>query len=278
MREEARRLRIEGWRRADICRVLGIKDSSTFANWIKDLPVPPGVRTRRIDPALKEKALLLRSEGRSYRDIQEVTGVSRSTLSEWLKNVPITDEHRAALKDLQRSASQRRGDAQRARRIARQSHTRDQARDGFGPRTDRDLFVAGVAVYWAEGAKRKPWREGSDRVSFINSDSQMIRLFVDWLRLLGIGTDQLVFRLQIHEGADIDRATEFWARTVQVPESEFRRPTLKRHNPTSSRKNQGDSFFGCLRIDVRRSSELYRRIEGSQREPGGPVSRPFGPP
>jgi len=39
-------------------------------------------------------------------------------------------------------------------------------------------------------------------------------------------------------------------------------PTLKRHNPKTVRKNVGDSYRGCLRINVRRSSGLYRRIEG----------------
>jgi hypothetical protein len=28
------------------------------------------------------------------------------------------------------------------------------------------------------------------------------------------------------------------------------------------RKNTGENYHGCLRIDVRRSSSLYRRIEG----------------
>jgi len=36
----------------------------------------------------------------------------------------------------------------------------------------------------------------------------------------------------------------------------------QRHNPKTVRKNTGDEYHGCLRIDVRRSSGLYRRIEG----------------
>jgi hypothetical protein len=28
------------------------------------------------------------------------------------------------------------------------------------------------------------------------------------------------------------------------------------------RKNTGDDYHGCLRIEVRRSSDLYRQIEG----------------
>ena len=37
---------------------------------------------------------------------------------------------------------------------------------------------------------------------------------------------------------------------------------LKRHNPKTVRKNVGEGYHGCLRIDVRRSGDLYRRIEG----------------
>ena len=43
---------------------------------------------------------------------------------------------------------------------------------------------------------------------------------------------------------------------------QFRRPTLKRHNPTTIRKNTGDDYHGCLRVEVRRSADLYRQIEG----------------
>src|SRR5215472_12411772 len=44
--------------------------------------------------------------------------------------------------------------------------------------------------------------------------------------------------------------------------AQFSDPTLKRHNPKTVRKNVGDDYHGCLRIDVRRSAGLYRRIEG----------------
>jgi hypothetical protein len=49
---------------------------------------------------------------------------------------------------------------------------------------------------------------------------------------------------------------------TEAPADQFRRPTLKRHNPKSVRKNVGADYHGCLRIDVRRSADLYRRIEG----------------
>jgi hypothetical protein len=68
--------------------------------------------------------------------------------------------------------------------------------------------------------------------------------------------------LYIHENADVERAQVFWLALTGAEKDQFRRPTLKRHNPKTIRKNSGDTYHGCLRIDVRRSSHFYREIEG----------------
>ncbi len=79
---------------------------------------------------------------------------------------------------------------------------------------------------------------------------------------LGVAPEQLIFRIYIHEDADAEAAQRFWLDVAQAHPAQFRRPTLKRHNPKTVRKNTGDGYHGCLRIDVRRSSGLYRQIEG----------------
>ena len=127
---------------------------------------------------------------------------------------------------------------------------------------ESELFVAGLAAYWAEGAKAKPWRAGGESVTFINSDPDMIRLFVAWLELLGVSRDRLVCRLSIHETADIQGATEYWSQLVGISASEFRKASLKRHNPATVRHNTGQTYRGCLVIYVRRSTDLYRSIAG----------------
>jgi hypothetical protein len=99
-------------------------------------------------------------------------------------------------------------------------------------------------------------------VQFINSDPDMIRLFLAWLNLLGVARDRLVLRISIHESADVDAATQFWAAVADVPPERFRRPTLKRHKPATGRKNVGADYHGCLIVYVRRSTDLNRRIAG----------------
>ena len=120
--------------------------------------------------------------------------------------------------------------------------------------------MAGVVAYWAEGSKAKPWRQG-EQVDFINSDPDMIRLFLRWLALLGIGNERLVFTVSIHESADVPAAERYWA-SVVGSDAQFRRPVLKRHNAKTVRKNTGDDYHGCLVVYVRRSTELSRQIAG----------------
>lgn len=95
----------------------------------------------------------------------------------------------------------------------------------------------------------------------MNSDPRMIKLFLAWLDLLGIHKARTVFRVQIHESADLETALRFWSDVVGVGTSEFR-VTLERHNPVTRRKNVGDSYRGCLIVYVTRSTELGRQIAG----------------
>ena len=80
--------------------------------------------------------------------------------------------------------------------------------------------------------------------------------------MTGTPCTDATFRVCIHESADIDAAQRFWLEVTGASVDQFQRPTLKHHNPRTVRKNTGEDYHGCLRIDVRRSSGLYRRIEG----------------
>ena len=78
----------------------------------------------------------------------------------------------------------------------------------------------------------------------------------------GIPRSDLAFQLQIHETADVASAERFWLALTGARPEQFCKTSLKRHNPATTRKNTSDYYHGCLRVDVRRSCELYRRIEG----------------
>jgi hypothetical protein len=91
---------------------------------------------------------------------------------------------------------------------------------------------------------------------------KLILFFLRFLGVAGIARDRIYCRLSIHESADVAGAEKFWRQLTALPDDQFRRPTLKRHNPKTSRKNTGDNYHGCLIIRVLGGSGLYRQIEG----------------
>jgi len=90
----------------------------------------------------------------------------------------------------------------------------------------------------------------------------MIKFFLRFLETAGVSKDRLVFRVSIHETADLPAAQRFWQKTVGLSDAQFNRPLIKRHKPQTARKNTGTDYHGCLRVEVRRSIDLYRQIEG----------------
>lgn len=202
----------------------------------------------------------MRIEGQTYDEIAARLGVSKSSVSLWTRDLAHPPA-RADGVDARFEGLQRYFEAQRARSALERAQQVSAAAAMVGPVSDRELLIAGTVAYWAEGSKAKPWRR-LDRVTFTNSDPGMIQLFQAFLRLMGVVDDQLRFRVAIHENADVDAATRFWADLLAVDPAVFQPASLKRHQPRTTRKNVGADYHGCLVINVLRSADLYRRIEG----------------
>jgi hypothetical protein len=146
-------------------------------------------------------------------------------------------------------------------REAQRAAARAAAAAEIGEPTDREILIAGAIAYWCEGTKNKPHR-CQDRVTFINSDPSLIRFFLRFLDATGTSRADLSFRVYIHETADVESAQRFWLEVTGATIDQFATPVMKRHNPKTVRKNVGETHHGCLRIDVRQSADLYRKIEG----------------
>jgi hypothetical protein len=150
--------------------------------------------------------------------------------------------------------------AQRQAKEASRAAARAAAAAVIGDLTDRELVIAGAIAYWCEGSKNRPgpW---NDHVAFTNSDPALIQFFLRFLKATRTPREDVTFRVYIHESADVEAAQRFWLEVTRASPDQFRTPTLKRHNPKTVRKNVGEGYHGCLRIDVRHSSSLYHRIE-----------------
>ncbi|WP_435837870.1 hypothetical protein [Streptantibioticus parmotrematis] len=209
---------------------------------------------------LRTRARELRGEGKTYDEIVEALGVSKSSVSLWVRDLPKPPRRTPVAEHVRMMAEARWGPRREEIRRLRE-RTKAAAAAEIGSLEDRELFLVGVGLYWAEGSKSKPYRL-KERAIFVNSDPGVISVYLAWLALLGVAPERLGFRVMIHESADVAGAERFWAELVGVDVSALARTTLKRHNPRTVRKNVGEGYRGCLVVSVRQSADLYRRIEG----------------
>ncbi|MDO8584776.1 MAG: hypothetical protein Q7R85_01500 [bacterium] len=215
-------------------------------------------------PFFKQRAVALRRQGLSYSEILREVPVAKSTLGVWLHDVGLSKTQKQRLTD-KKLASARRGAAIRhANRLATISRIHAEAAKDIINISERELFLIGVALYWAEGAKEKDYQPGS-RIAFSNSDPRMIKLFLRWLSAIcRVPADQLVLEIYIHESAanTIPSVTKYWATATGFDQSSFTRIYYKKNKLRTNRKRVGNDYFGLLRIRVKRSSSLNRKIEG----------------
>jgi len=242
--------------------MIGPIRESTLNGFLRGVAAPDWTRRPNAKDELHAQARDLRAQGLDYRMIAARLGVSKSSVSLWVRDLPTpqglsTQEVRERAAEGSRQYQARRREA----RDARRANERGGAAAEIGELSDREIIIAGAIAYWCEGSKSKPYSRG-DRVVFTNSDPGLISFFLRFLDAAGISRSDLTFQVQIHESADVTAAQRFWIEATGGSESQYRSPTLKRHNPRTTRKNVGDGYHGCLRIEVHRGTRLYSRIEG----------------
>lgn len=257
LREEAVALRLAGKSIREIKDALGPVGKRTLSAALKGTPPAEWTVRPNAKDDLREQARELRTQGLSYNEIVARLGVSKSSVSLWVRDIPCPERFRYVHNERRVEGLRKYNECRAAERMAESQA----AAAEIGELTDRELLIAGAIAYWCEGTKSKPYRH-ADRVVFMNSDPGLIRFFLRFLEAAGVERDDLILRVCIHENADAEAAQRFWVEVTGVSPSQFRSPTLKRHNPKTVRMNVGGNYHGCLRLEVRRSGELCRKIEG----------------
>lgn len=260
LRDQAVALRREGLSRRQIRDRLKVGNNDLLNRLLEGEPPPEWTKRPRAKDDLRARARELRKQGKTYDQIQLELGCSKGSISLWVRDLP-KPPPRTRTREEASAIAKRGWEATLRRREAERQQTKLDAAREIGRLTDRELFLVGVGLYWSEGSKSKPYRRNESTI-FVNSDPDMIELYLAWLRLLGVEPERLRFRLLIHESADVAAVERFWADHVGSDLSRFDKTTIKKHNPVTVRKNVGESYRGCLVVRVLQGADLYRRIEG----------------
>lgn len=214
--------------------------------------------------AEKEKTIILRKKGLSYREILVKVPVAKSTLSLWLRSVSLSKKQKQRLTDKKIAAALRGASRKRELRIKKTESIFRKAANDIKNISRHELFLIGVALYWAEGSKEKAEHPGSG-VQFSNSDPAMVKLFLKWLtEICVVSKEKIDFDVYIHESRknNIKQIIVFWSEYLEVSKKHFRHVYFKKNKVNTKRKNTGELYFGLLKVKVKASSNLNRKIAG----------------
>lgn len=204
---------------------------------------------------LKQKALDLRKQGYSFNEMSRLLNVAKSTVSSWTRSVPLSDKARLRIRDLGDKGRQKAKETIRHK----QTLTLDNIKNNCGVMVnkkygldDYKLFL--TLLYWGEGAKTK------QRVIFINSDPDMIRMYL-WLlrKSFSIKEERLKGLLHLHEYHNREEMVSFWSKITGIPKNNF-----SIYNKSHTGINKKPGYKGCLSIrygDSRIIKEIFIIIE-----------------
>ncbi len=186
---------------------------------------------------LKTQAIILRTQGRSYSQIKKIVKVSKSTLSLWLKDFPLAEERLRALRDWNEIRIEKFRKTMQDKRDERFQEHVNTYKKSFRGLNKKDLFLAGLFLYWGEGLKGLRYA-----LAVYNTDPHMLKFVKLWyMEALEIPASKLKVKLQLYKDMNISSEIQYWKSILALPESQFSKPYIK---STSSESIKYKGMFG----------------------------------
>jgi transcriptional regulator with XRE-family HTH domain len=204
---------------------------------------------------LKNKAKNLRSKGYSFREIGEKLKISKSTASVWTRDVELGIKAKNRIENLgiigrkKAIITIRNKQKEELFKISKNCTV---LRSGKYNKDDYKLFLS--LLYWGEGGKSR------NSFKFINSDSEMIKVFLFLLRKsFLIDEDRFSVCVHLHEYHNRKEMIKFWSKISGIGENKF-----YVYNKPHTGVNKKLGYKGCLSVyygDAKIFKEIFVIIQ-----------------
>ena len=209
------------------------------------------------------EARRLRTKGLSIREISRKIKCAKSSVSEWVRDIPLTTEQIERL-----SSNQDRGRAKAANHPNSPKQVWGKIRKDIADAAAKEisdklsqnmLKVIGSALYWADGFK-----QSVNMINFSNSDPSMVVLMMKFFRdVCRVSEEKFRGCLHIHPHLDKEKAERFWSNISGIPRRQFHKTQF---GISRASKHKRDTLpLGTFRIvicDVRLKSRIDGWIKG----------------
>ncbi|KKR11860.1 MAG: hypothetical protein UT39_C0002G0041 [Candidatus Woesebacteria bacterium GW2011_GWA1_39_21] len=212
--------------------------------------------------AQKIEARKLRRKGQSIKGIAKSLNVSPASVSEWCHDISLTVNQIKILELHSRDPSYGRrltySLKQKQQRVEKTKRLMEEGKKDVGILSERELFIAGIALYWAEGFKK------DSQAGLANLDPYMIKFFIRWLNeCFHYHVDNLILRVTVNisHKERINEIEGYWSTVTGFPVDKFQKPFFQKVLWKKVYENPND-YHGILRVKVRKSVDFLRRLNG----------------
>lgn len=202
------------------------------------------------------KAVDLRKEGYSIKHIANELSVAVSSVSVWVRHILLTPEQLVHLENnsYTTEAIEKRRQARISGEMAKRNRVVLQATKDIQSISQRELWLMGVMLYWAEGGKTQRM------VRFSNGDPNMHILMMKFFRkICKVPEQKIRGYIHIHDHLDFKSAEQYWSDVIKVPRSQFFKTYRKLGGELNNKKNTLPN--GVLDVYVL-DTNLFLKISG----------------
>ena len=153
----------------------------------------------------REMARQLRAQGLSFNEIVAGVGVSKSSVSVWVRDIELTTEQADVLAARQRFNASHVASGSRRARQARWETFHRQAEQEYSELCRDPDFMFGLALYIGEGAK-----SDLNTANITNCDPRVIRKAIRFFERIGAARDKIKCQVFIHCDCDEASVRQFW--------------------------------------------------------------------
>ncbi len=208
---------------------------------------------------LKIRARKLRSLGKSIKDIARIIEVSQSTVSLWCRDIKLTDKQlKMVLDEKQHLITRGRlkgANFQRMKRVNAIRQATEEAKK-LNKLTKGEFFIAGLALYLAEGTKTY------GTVQFTNSNKQIVRFMIEWFyRFYNIKKMDIKFSIHInsiHKNREKE-IISFWRNYLKIKPENFTNFRYVKTKPAKKYENH-NVHYGTIDFRIKKSANLLYKL------------------
>lgn len=203
----------------------------------------------------KEHAIRLRHEGMTLNEIVSRVDVAKSSVSLWVRDLPLSPKARARIASLQTAGQKSAQKTNLERTRMKLLAAKEDAQEIIHTMaiTPDIALLSCALLYWCEGEKDR----NDTTFTFSNSDSQLIRAFMKLMRhALILDEQKFRVRMHLHEYHDETSQRKFWSKITGISEQQFSKTYWKPHTA----KTIKNGYPGCVHIeyyDVKMARKIY---------------------